>query len=231
MMNLGPFTPLIILMLLVALTFWVVMRFSKWRGAKKGFWILGGYGVILLISVIIYYFIPVSAEETERARIDHPGHVETFSGVLSGTEDVASIEEFLLKEWEFDYDEDTFRIESRGDMNFIRVAVERTESDGIKAAFYRTPLSFNGMEIENKSIPLDIQLTPDRLEIVSSQGTEEVYIASFSKEFPMHQFNDQDMEMLGFGMEMGWSEQLLYLQVPEDIEISGVSGVQVEYVN
>jgi hypothetical protein len=32
-------------------------------------------------------------------------------------------------------------------------------------------------------------------------------------------------------MEIGWSKQLLDLQMPEKIEISSLSGVNVQYIN
>ncbi|MFA1819324.1 hypothetical protein ACDX78_03800 [Virgibacillus oceani] len=231
-MNIGDFIPFIILLVLSVLVILGVRWFSRRKIAKKGYWMLGGYGIILLISVIIYYFIPVSTEET--AGIQHPDHWDTFSSVISGADSVASIEEYLVEEWEFDYEEDTLRIASQGENNYdSRIAVERTENETIEAAFYRTPLYFQGREVEIDSRPVYLQMTSDRLELIFPESTEEISFASFSKEFPMQQFKDKEMGPFGyaFGFGIKWSEQLIYLQIPEDMEISTGPEVHVEYLN
>jgi hypothetical protein len=231
MINIGEFTPFIILLILASLVIFGVRWFSRRKIAKRGFWMLGGYGVILLISVIIYYFIPVSAEEMEG--IQHPDDWEIFSSVISGAVSVASIEEYLVEEWEFEYEENTLRIASQGENNYdSRIAVERTENEIIEAAFYRTPLYFEGREVENDSRPVYLQMTSDRLELIFPESTEEISFASFSKEFPMKQFNDTEMGPLGyaFGFGIKWSEQLIYLQIPEDLDISTEPGVQLQYI-
>ncbi|GAB3800808.1 hypothetical protein [Virgibacillus kimchii] len=232
MINLGPFIPLIILIFIAVLILLGVRWFSNWSVARRGPWILGGYGVILLISVILYYFIPVSTEETRG--VEHPGHMETFSNVISGEESVASMEGYLMEEWQFPYEEETLRIESIGDNSRnIRIAVEFTADDMIEAGYYRTPLYFDGSELESDLIPVDLQLESDRLDVRAQETTEEINVSSFSKEFPMTQFDEDDNDSVGFsfGLEIGWSEQLLYLQIPEDIEISTGSSVHLDYVN
>jgi hypothetical protein len=234
MINLGSFTPLIILIFLAALVFLGIRWFSNWKIVRRGYLMLSVYGVILLVSVVIYYFIPVSAEETERSGNGHPGHYEIFGSVLSGAEDVSSIEEFRLEDWEFPFEDETLRIESYGGMHHdMRILAEHTQNDVIEATMYRTPLYFNGREIEIDSIPVNVQLDSDRLNLTFQEDTEEVRFASFTKEFPMQQFDDTEQELdgFGFGMAITWSEQLLYLQVPEDIEISTGSGVQLEFIN
>ena len=234
MINLGPFTPLIILIFLAAFVFLGIRWFSKWKVTRRGHWMLSGYGVLLLMAVVIYYFIPVSAEETERSGSGHPGHYEIFGDVLSGAEDVSSIEEFRLEDWEFPFEEETLRVESYGGMHHdMRILAEYTENDVIEATVYRTPLYVNGREIEIDSIPVHVQLNSDRLDLTFQEDTEEVRLASFTKEFPMQQFDDteQDLYGFGFGTAVTWSENLLFLQVPEDVEISTGSGVQMDFIH
>jgi hypothetical protein len=230
MINAGPFIILIIIAVLILMG---IRWFSSWSLARRGPWILGAYVVILLISVVLYYFIPVSTEETRG--VEHPEHVEIFSSVLSGAESVSSIEGFLKEEWEFPIEEDTLRIASIGDHN-MRIAVEFTKNEMVEAAFYRTPFYFDGRELESDFIPLALELESGRLDIVARETTEEINVSSFSKEFPMQQFDDDDGNAhapsgFAFGVDIGWSEQLLYLQIPEDIEISTGSNVHLDYVN
>lgn len=232
MTNWGAFVPFMILFFIAMLVFLGVRWLSNWNVVKRGYWMLGGYGVILIISVIIYYFIPVSAEESQG--IAHPGNLETFNEVISGADSVASIEGYLEEEWTFSYDADTLQIQFQGENDYaLRIAVARTENETIDAAYYRTPLYFNGEAVEVSSIPVNLRINDDRLDIISQENMEEVNLSSFSKEFPMQQFNETETAPFGggFGISVQWSEQLIYLQVPEDIEISTGASTHVEYLN
>ncbi|RDW21138.1 hypothetical protein CWR48_04060 [Oceanobacillus arenosus] len=221
----------IVLMLLIIVVGIIIISKVNWRNvAKVGYWMLGAYVIVLLLSVGVFYFVPVTEEEpiqTPESEYDY--HLDE---VLLGERPVESINEYLVEEWDFEYELDHIQIGYQGDINnTVNIAVERTDGNTIKAAFYQTPVYGFNMELTKFIRPMDIQLSDDRF-VVKLPVTKQLKFTSFDKEFPLMQFKDSPNEdWLDVPESLYWGGQLLYLQVPREIEINAEMDVYIEYVN
>ncbi|RDW21265.1 hypothetical protein [Oceanobacillus chungangensis] len=221
--------PFIILLIIIVAVIVVVLRgFNRVNITRKGYWILGGYVIVLLLSVVIYYFIPGPKEESQQA----PTGRQDLSEVLYGELPVESINEYFEEEWDFSYDKDSIQIGYKGDLNnSVSIAVERTDGNSIKAAFYQTPIYASGIELTEHIKPIDMQLSEDRF-LINLPETVHLDFTSFRKEFPLLQFKDSPNEdWMGDSERFHWGDQLLYLQIPREIEIKTEMDVYLEYVN
>ncbi|AXI07868.1 hypothetical protein CV093_02305 [Oceanobacillus sp. 143] len=223
--------PIALILIVIVAGIFIVSKTNRGNAAKAGYWMFGVYVIVLFLSVGVYYFIPASAtEQLESAENEY--NQNNLSEVLVGERPVESIHEFLVEEWEFMYEEGQIQIGYQGDLNnTVNIAVERTDGDSIKAAFYQTPVYGFNMELMEFIRPLDIQLADDRF-VIKLPDTEQLEFTSFSKEFPLMQFKDSPNEEWHDAPEsLYWGEQLLYLQIPRGVEINSEMDVYLEYVN
>ncbi|MBP2080030.1 hypothetical protein [Oceanobacillus polygoni] len=222
--------PLVIFVFIIVAIAVAAGRLSKLFTAKRGYWMLFGYFLLLIISVGVYYFSSVSEEENVESKYNDMNRGDLYNVLYEGAP-IESYQQYLEKEWEFPYEEDTLHIDYLGDdMNTINVAVERYDGNSIEAAFYQTPTYVNGENVQEYMTPIDLQLYSDQL-VIELAELRELRFSSFAKEFPMQQFREgnDDWWWSGYGIE--WGTQLLYLRIPNGIETSSNYDINIEYLN
>jgi len=219
------FLPFLIWLIIIIGVILAITWLNRWNVARKGYWLLGGYVTILLISVVVYYFIPAEANEVK----SNSGNKFTLSGVLYEGRTIDSVVKYLKKEWEFDYHETSIYLDYEGDLqDVLSIAVARTDEEKIKAAFYQTPFIVSGKDISEQINPMDVRLNKHEL-IIEASMTELEY-TTFSKGFPVGQFTEKRDEWSSW-VDLESGEQLLYLQIPRQVEITAGPNVHVEYLN
>lgn len=222
MSTLNQLTPIILLGLIiiigVALT--IKMGNAKYNRSKRIYWILGGYVLLLLLSVGVYLFIPVQEEEVKP---DTEGVPSLYDIAYEGAPvDIAS--KYKVKQWEFDYENDQLSLSNRGDdQNTIPVRVDRKENDGkIEATYYQTPTFRFGMDMTKYIHPVGVSMEADNL-FVDLPDSTRLEFNGYKKEFPMKQFTEEGFWESDNWMEYGdriYGEQFLYLRVPKNIKIN-----------
>ncbi|MGP4067079.1 hypothetical protein [Halobacillus sp. B29] len=225
---------------LLPITFFIVLfgslivmnyRKSKARSthlsAKTPLWVFGGYVCLLLVSFILFFFIPdqnISSDNSE-GNISETGR-ELYQKALAGK--VTDInEKYLRKEWSFDYEYERLEIgEEIEAPSALTIVVDQTnDSEQITAAFYSTPASLQGTVL-NHDLPLRIGMADQRLNLLLAQTTDRTFTV-FSPAFPFTQFTEEKDGMME--AEMEWGTYILYVSVPKDINVSS-DYHSVEYV-
>ena len=221
--------PLIIFVFIIVMIAVAAGKLSKLFTAKRGYWMLFGYSLLLIISVGVYYFSAVSEEEGVQSK-DFDMNRDDLYNVLYDGAPIESYQKYLEKEWEFPYEGDTLYFDYLGDdMNTINVAVERYDGNSIEASFYQTPIYVNGENVREYMNPIDLQLYSDQL-VIELAESRELRFSSFAKEFPMQQFREVNDDMWS-GYEIEWGTQLLYLRIPNGIKTSSNYDIYIEYVS
>ena len=200
---------------------------STYWSAKSPVWVFGGYVCLLFASFILFFFIPEQSATSENGEenIEQIGR-ELYQKALSG--EVGDInDKYLRKEWTFDYDNERLEIgEEIEAPSALTIVVDQTkEIESIKASFYSTPASVQGLEL-NQDVPLKIGMDGGRLNLLLTQMTERTFTL-FSPAFPFTQFTEEKDGMME--AEMEWGTYILYLNVPSDIAVSS-NYHSVEYV-
>ncbi|MFC4024846.1 hypothetical protein ACFOUV_13670 [Oceanobacillus longus] len=221
------FMPFIILLIIATVIIYSLRWLNRQRFAKKGYWLLGGYVLLLLLSVGVYYLIPVPQEDSEGEPEDI--HTAKLQGVIYDGIPIESIRQYLDKEWEFPSNQESIHIGYQGNIDHsIQIAVERSgNTDSIEASFYQTPVYIMNTKITESLQPVNVEFFSGNLMV---ETPESMYLefSTYAKEFPVKQFTGQLKDDWWDDVEI--SEQLLYLKVPENIEISSDSDVWIEYV-
>ncbi|WP_339230141.1 hypothetical protein NSQ77_07925 [Oceanobacillus sp. FSL K6-2867] len=228
-MSVSELFPIIFLVFIIAAIAVVAGKLSKRFTAKRGYWMLLGYFLLLIISVGVYYFFPVSEVENVESKDNDMNRDDLYNVLYEGAP-IESYQKYLETEWEFPYEKDTLYIDYLGDdMGTINVVVERYDGNTIEAAFYQTPIYVNGESVQEYMNPIDLQLYSDQL-VIELAESRELRFSSFAKEFPMQQFTKKNDKWWS-GFEIEWGTQLLYLRIPNGIETSSNYDIYIEYLN
>lgn len=200
-------------------------------------WVLSFYGVLLLIAVVFYYLLPIESSvhkivdnKQELARAQKSSEQLTMAaseGKQIAKENIAGV--IIKQQWDFPYEGEkleiigdneessyVFKLIERKDVNDKKVEVTQYATRSIKQHIdltdqikpYRIQLEKNILKLAGPS-PIDIQIGQFNNEFTITQITE-----GWSMDDPF--YHDDDV----------WSETVLYIRVPKDVEIKG----EVEFV-
>src|SRR5690625_4610314 len=229
----GSLLPIIIMLVLIGLVVFsinrVVSRRNKYINRKRIYWMLGVYVVVLLVTTALFFRIPTDQDIFFEGYIDlntSPNLDHITSQYLL---DEASA--YIVSEKEFRYEKDELNIQvntSNGRYDSMRILVERKdEADQmVEATVYQTPTFINHLNISEYIDPIQVDLTLSTL-LIDGIWTELSY-ASFRTGFPFRQFEEN--RQLWFDEDMIYGQQLLFLRVPQDVEIIEKENVDVVYL-
>ncbi|SFF86402.1 hypothetical protein SAMN05216353_11160 [Halobacillus alkaliphilus] len=219
----------------IAVLIWLFLKMNQKSGrtrrkylpSKTSVWVFGGYVSLLLVSFILFFFIPErnASPETSDGNISETGR-ELYQKVLAG--EVTDInDKYLREEWRFDYEYDRLEIgEEIEEPSALTIVVDQTnDSEKIEASFYSTPASLQGMVL-NHDLPLKIGVADRHLDLLLTQTIDRTFTV-FSPAFPFTQFTEEKDGMMEGDME--WGTNILYVSVPKDINVSS-DYHSVEYV-
>ncbi|TYS70444.1 hypothetical protein FZC76_00670 [Sutcliffiella horikoshii] len=221
----SPMTIIIInLVIFIGIIFSVLFLFSKGikrvgitSSVKNNSWILGGYIIILLFSMVIYFLMP------EAEYLEWKGKAEDENGFLlyerlMNKEEIE--ESYLFSKETYDLSEKLLEIRSQD--NYFQeymIMYEKTpDLEGeIEVKLYKGILTVEQFDL-SEELPLpSIKYSNGILE-VEHPAYFEKSMAYTAPEFPFSQFSGQRSTMQGYGHSS--SNAIIYVRVPEDIEVT-----------
>jgi hypothetical protein len=193
-----------------------------------------GYFILLLICVVIDAAIPSKgatalkkldanklAKETERL------HDAALAGKIDQVD-----AKYKIKTWTFSYNGkrlDT-AAKNNGDMDGLQVVVERKNSNDhqIEAAFYRTKVGLDDLDITEMIKPIGLELAGNQLIFVPEKS--EINFTKFDNVFAINQFTGKSI--FGHGYSLYEGQSILYLKLPKDLKLvtDDQANVEIEYV-
>ncbi len=219
---------------ILPLLFWVVLvicfivfkPFTRMRKLIGFQWVFAGYFILLLLSVVLYYFLPAghSLEEVD-VSIQDESHAEIsfFDAANKGKID-ESPEGVLKKEWEFPLKDTDLRI-SIEDGTFGKfqgepfILAERTNKGTVlKVEHYVTRTILNGIDVTGKMPSPDLHLEGDSLYLKSPDPVE-MNFSFYTNGFTTRQFNGE--KVWDGEHENLIGNDILYLRIPEGVDITG----------
>lgn len=228
--------PIIIIGLLVLL----FVLLSRRRGVAPKIvygkwirWTVFGYVVVLLIATGVYYVIPKPELGNENIGEDEEGNW----GIASQLYDAASQGElgneydpFIKGKWEIDIPDDTLDLEydqKNGEPISI-FADKKEESDGVaEVQLYSSPTMVGEIDVSDKIPLVHVDTSPGKMNLINPDSTK-IAFASYKKEFPITQFtgeNNRKHQSIQNG------DSLLYIQIPEDVQLDYSSPLDVMNVD
>lgn len=224
-------TVLIILFGMGGLIYYVSKK-SMNKKFTKFFFI--GYVAILCLSLVIYE-LGLSKKLTlveQRNIVSAEKEIEEFFDALyeGRLEDIDP--NFIFRETEIDYPNDQLTIEmGHSEDGFgVSIVVERktVNDDKIDVTYYRTKPNIQGIDDMKDVPPIEMAWTSERLTLTLPKGME-FNLSLFKKEFPISQFyGDEEPAQLDPTFMM--SNEVIYLRVPKDLEISEGMELFIVYV-
>ncbi|MBN8235865.1 hypothetical protein JF544_11430 [Halobacillus kuroshimensis] len=217
--------PILILALVIAVTAFSSIGTMKMRlgQGKTGLWMLGGYFVLLLVSMIVSTFLP---SETTASMNEESTHSKNRSEIsipmliAEGKVDEVN-KDTLVKEWSFELQDHSLTLEAYvenegGPGIFIEKTSDLTGK--IQASYYRSPIYVDGLKVQEEFKPT-LVMNQQTL-TVSVENPVDVHYQMFTSEFPFTQFS-QNPGGREWGSRIEWGEEAVYIRVPEETEIIG----------
>ncbi|MBA2176326.1 hypothetical protein H0266_15625 [Halobacillus locisalis] len=181
---------------------------------KAGYWMLGGYSLLLLVSVVFYIVMPdeTSSSAGFEEKKDLYDTDEIYRQVLNGNRE--ALDDDLQKGfWSFAVPEEPLIINSMGGgEDEVTIYVEKVEGlEGIQAYYYQTPLIVQDVRIDREWKPY-VSMENGMLR-VESMIDEVLEYKTFKTPAIISQTMDDRREPW-MGKFAG-----LYIEVPADLEI------------
>ncbi len=224
MATLGFLPIMIILFIVVGLFF--LQRFSHHRGVR---FLFSGYLIILLISLITFYLLPdnrLSKINPFTSSINDDVEINKFyekaiRGQIEQLEDVK-----VREKWEFEISGDQLKV-SEPEEFYTTYLFERKEENDHKVEIfhYASESLVDLLELKDKH-NFTISLEDNVLRMKGPDPIQ-IKIAAFKKDFVINQFSSSksnDNYLNSFGHLEG--NQVIYIRVPKDIEISSPHYIQ-----
>lgn len=212
--------------LLVGLIF--IISKKKSLTVKITHWMLFIYVGVLVISTIIVPLMTkisiIDQEHLTEKEIDQ--HTSALFEKISAGKLAEIDQNHLLKHSSFEFDQPSLTLQYTG-VEYPPVYIERIASND---PYIETYSLTSGLFIEG--IDFSHQLDPYRFDLVEDELTiyppirDIIDVAMVKKEFPITQFLGGGMFFHTFQLEV----QIIYLKVPQHVEIINASDLSIEYV-
>lgn len=219
----------IMIAILVAIIIVLYFALSKLKIKKLGYWLLGGYTILLLASVIIYQFIP----QSERFSTGKENRIDLLHEVGYEGKSIQNYEQYKKKEWLIDLTGlEELSIYYGGDLNQqIPVLIEeKEEATSLVAEFYQIKPSLGIEATKDTGETIDLQLKDKNLMILLPAPIYYEYI-QVSKELPFTQLADSSSDSLFYLDSYQRGSSILYLKVPKGLELQFDFDIHYEYID
>ncbi|MDF2858836.1 MAG: hypothetical protein K0Q87_4687 [Neobacillus sp.] len=197
-------------------------------------WVVSGYIILLLISMGVEAILPVQAENEENIvdfkELDLES-IDLYSAAIEGriAEEDRS---YIRKEWNLNYEGDTLTVASQNDEYLeTQIVVERKkDNDGkIEAVYYSTRSMVNNMDFTERIKPPGLKLA-DEILMVSNPIKVKLKYIQFQNVFPIKQFSGEDTFFEGHNTSYH-GQSILYLRIPNNLELVDKSDINFVFVN
>lgn len=226
MMILVQFIMIAILFAIISVLYYA---FSKLKFKKLGYWLLGGYTIILLASVIIYQFIPKSElfNDNKANRIDMV-HDVGYAG-----KPIQEYEQYKKKEWLIDLtglEELNVYYDGNIDQSITVLIETKEEATSLEAEFYQIqPNQAMGVTTDTGET-IDLKFKNGNLIILLPAPVHYEYI-QISKDLPFTQLADSSFDNPFYHDSYQRGSRVLYLKVPVGLELQFDYDIFYEYIN
>jgi hypothetical protein len=197
-------------------------------------WILLGYIVLLMVSVVVSYTIPQDDEKVigpGTSIEDAENFVQNFHeaisrGNLSKVEGI-----FTINDWSFPLHESGLHFKlNQEDQSGMRLLIERkADNDGkVEVFHYTTPYIVQGIDVSEYLVNSPkVELENGVLSITRPERSQ-IRLARFHREFTITQFTGENIFSDDYYGLIG--ESVLYVKVPEIVQITADEYIYFEYV-
>lgn len=228
------FFPIVLVLIVIGLLSVLVGKITTTRKrylyGKGIIWVFGGYIVILLFSVGLFFLIPEknanSGEDISIKTVNKESR-QLYEAAIDGRMDAID-GAYIKEQWTFDYTENQLVLETPGnDVNGPSIFIERKKEsdDTVDAIYYQIPSSIEGRKIAKPLTPT-VDLTKSALTIEKPEPVE-LEFTIFKEEFPITQFTEAEGM---FDSSIGLGMTLLYIRIPKDLDLK-TDSYAVEYVD
>lgn len=240
-----------VVLLLIIFLFKGSKRFStNFLNDRKAYMLLGGYIVILLIAVVLFFLDPFPAKSTFDKEVDMDKMMRSYAILNDVVYDGKSIDifdDYIENKWEFEFKENQFSIQQENDSYMYIIIDEKEEDDGIiEVTTYRTPTIVEGIDITDQLDPVGVTFSSNTLQIMPAYNRFK--FVTFEQEFTSKQFSPHESELSegdfwgmdgaeGYDMEQSYydrtvhsGEDLLYIRIPKGIKVNESDELYLEYV-
>lgn len=234
-MQLTNFMPIIILLGMIIMLVLVVGKFKPKKRQTNSYnkfvqWGFGVYIAVLLLAVPAAFMIPEDAGFTAEVE-NAPSELPSLRKLASNGDIESTGQIYQEETWEMTADSEDIQLNMEGGNEpsmGLPILVERVSNQDnlIEAAYYQTPLIVEGIDMSDRLGAAGIDLSSGTMTIRPSDPIV-VDLSLFKQEFPIAQFTGERwMENVYTG-----GEQLLYLKIPEDVQLDYNDRIEVHYVN
>ena len=221
--------PIFIIIILIVIIGGFLFFQNRWNlGRKFGYFLLGGYTLFLVITFVVYLFIPVDAFLDE----DFPEDGETkdmFHSVVYNGVPIKEFAEFEKASWDFNVAEGE-SIWLTTEYYDFPVIIERVDDqEELKVTLYEMLPDVEPVELFGDQGEDGVVLQSNNLTIYSR---EPYYyeLGQFEKEFPFTRFTAERAEIYMHVLDILNFEKLYYIHLPEHVELLYSPDMYVEWL-
>jgi hypothetical protein len=201
----------------------------------KAKWILGTYGLILLVSVIVLYCIPNKNFLPFKSN-DEMNNNQTYSQDIVKAALVHEIDKtegiYTVKKWSFDFPGKQLDLRSSilRNSNLKIIAERKLKNDNkVDIIEYSTKVFFNNIDFTMSVKSPEIKLVGMDLKIVEAENYT-INLSSFKKEFTSTQFMGYSSNQQTNRIDLTWGSRILYIRIPKDMKLLD-SYLNIQYIS
>lgn len=194
------------------------------RPIKLAHWMFYGYIGVLLISAVLYAFIPNEQATEKNTDLSWS---KLYHDTFKGNPDVIN-PKLIKNSWVKEYRGKQLNISVKDD-NTIDIFIDRkNDNDGkIEGFLYQSNTFVNGLSIDTHFEPNYLYWSGDTLAITPPIEKKLKFVSS-NREFIVAQFmDDRDHDHSEFAL----GRQILYLRIPSDLKIINNARFNIQFVD
>lgn len=227
--------PIVLLLFLILTFVGLALLIGKLKLNRFGYWLFGGYIIILLAGVVAYYSIPTEQVIDENNLTNHAEGVHLYYRIVEEGVPLIELEQYKKEEWEFDIvtNETVSLYNSAGFNYYFPVIIERVEGqETVQITHYEVEPNLEIGIVEDYSDQVDVSYSSGILTI-EPPGERFYEFSQFEKGFPFNQFDEGGREDWFFSdvTDHLYFETVFYITIPADIELNTPSDLDVYRIN
>jgi hypothetical protein len=227
---------LLLVIIIIAVIFTTIKAIKKASIFQKinVKWIVSFYGIILLVSIVLFYSLPsekssnlIVSKKEELANAQRATDQLTLAASEGKQIDKENIEGVKVKKkWDIPFEGNKLEITGIGEQyysGFALVKRKDVNDHNVEVAQYYTRTIMHNIDFTSEVKPYSLELVGDTLTI-SDPNQIDIQVGKMDKEFTITQFNGERRKdpFDPFADENDvWGENVIYIQVPKDIEVDG----------
>lgn len=231
------FIMLLIVGILIMLYRVIIISNRKFITSNQVYVILSGYFILLLVSLGIFIVSPYPESSVLNEKLDTeniPGMYSMFYDVTEEGIPIDEFEDYKENEWEFEFSGETLQLQFSGDETYdLPIIIQRKGliDETVEVVVYSSPSSVGDIDLSSMIRPSEVRfLGGNMLEI--NEPSNSIDVVSFKQEFIFNQFSkDANEDGMFFGPRIEIGDSLVYIRIPNGVQIDAVDYLEIEYIN